>query len=185
MVDFIENMDLKAIEFVYRYLHNPVVDFIMIAFTYAGELGIVWIACIIFLSFQKRHWKTTILMAVSLIFTAIIVNGVLKIIFSRPRPFEALAYITLLIPPPPGHSFPSGHSSSSFAAAAMILLCSRKHILSVVAVCFALLISFSRLYLAVHYPSDILAGALIGTACSLLVFYGDRWLGSKRTGTEE
>ena len=175
---------MKAIEFVHQYFHDPIADFVMIAFTYAGELGIVWIVCIIVLFVEKRHRNTAILMAVSLIFTGAIANGVLKNVFQRPRPFEALAFIQLLIPPPPGHSFPSGHSSSSFAAAAMILLCMRKHILSVTAVCLALLISFSRLYLAVHYPSDILAGALIGTACSLLIYFGDRWLISIKAGAD-
>jgi membrane-associated phospholipid phosphatase len=67
------------------------------------------------------------------------------------------------------------------AAAIMIFLCLRKHVFSVVVACLALLISFPRLYLAVHYPGDVLAGAFIGTACSMIVFFGYRWIDGIQT----
>lgn len=94
----------------------------------------------------------------------------LKNLIQRPRPFTLLPGVSLLIPPPGSSSFPSGHTGSSFACAAAIFLLNRKW--GVPALALAALIAFSRLYLSVHYPTDLLAGALLGVGSALLA----RWL---------
>lgn len=83
-------------------------------------------------------------------------KSVLKNLIQRPRPFTLLPGVSLLIPPPGSSSFPSGHTGSSFACAAAIFLLNRKW--GVPALALAALIAFSRLYLSVHYPTDLLCG---------------------------
>ena len=104
---------------------------------------------------------------------------VLKPLFGRARPFVAYEFAGLLIPPPSGDSFPSNHSMVSFAAAAALCCLPGKGrgvlAFKVSAVAVACLIAFSRLYLYVHYPSDILAGAVIGIAVGI----GSVWLVEK------
>ncbi len=85
---------------------------------------------------------------------------------SRPRPFQLISRdIRLLIPPPSGWSFPSGHSCASFAAATAVFLRDRRF--GAAALVLAALIAFSRVFLFVHYPTDVLAGAALGAVCAV------------------
>ncbi len=84
----------------------------------------------------------------------------------RPRPFVTHPDLIALLDPGDQWSFPSGHSLSSFAAASALCFYHRKS--SIPAFLLAAAIAFSRLYACVHYPTDVLAGALIGIACGLL-----------------
>ena len=102
----------------------------------------------------------------------------LKNIICRPRPFQDMPGIPLLIPPPSGYSFPSGHSCASFAAATIIFLKDRRP--GAAALALAALIAFSRVFLFVHYPTDVLAGSLLGVLCALAAAYGYRRLFQKK-----
>ena len=96
-------------------------------------------------------------------------NGVIKNLVARPRPFQAFdGEIVLLIPPPGEYSFPSGHTLHSFAAAVTIFLHNKKA--GAAALLLAALIAFSRLYFFVHFPTDVLAGMVLGTLAALLVY---------------
>ena len=99
----------------------------------------------------------------------LITNLILKNAVQRIRPCDLNAAVELLIERPHDWSFPSGHTTSSFAAAAALLYANKK--MGIPALILASLIAFSRLYLYVHFPTDILAGILIGVACALLVIY--------------
>ena len=93
-------------------------------------------------------------------------NLLLKPLIGRIRPFNVQDAITLLIAAPLDYSFPSGHTMSSFAAAMVLLLTDRR--MGIPAMLLAGLIAFSRMYLYVHYPTDILGGALLGILCGYL-----------------
>lgn len=112
-------------------------------------------------------------MAMGLIFGLIFGNLTLKNIFQRPRPFDTPGALldgdSLLIPRPGEYSFPSGHTTSSFAAAVGIFLFNKKW--GIPALIMAALIAYSRLYVYVHFPTDILGGILLGTACALLAYF--------------
>ena len=149
-------------------LHNPVLDKIMIGITSLGNAGIFWIAVAIFLICIKKTRKCGILMLISMAFGLILGNGVLKNLVTRERPCWIDENIPLLIPNPHDYSFPSGHTLASFEAAVMIFLHNKKW--GIISLVVAILIAFSRMYLFVHFPTDILGGAALGTLISILVY---------------
>ena len=108
-------------------------------------------------------------MIISMILGLIIGNGILKNLIQRQRPCWIDTNILLLIPNPTDFSFPSGHTLASFEASIMILLHSKKW--GIPAIILSILIAFSRMYLFVHFPTDILGGAILGTTISILVYY--------------
>ena len=171
----IYSFDFGILEFIRESLASPAGDIVMKIFTYSGSGGAVWIAIAMaaFLS-GRREWKITgtMLMA-ALVMTLLIDNIMLKNLIARPRPFITDSSFVPAIKPPLGYSFPSGHSCSSFACA-MVLHRRLRETLSrgrafAVAVVWvtAGLIAFSRLYFYVHFPTDVIAGAVIGAAIGL------------------
>lgn len=111
---------------------------------------------------QKRK---PLVFFLSLIIFSIVGLLILKPIIGRPRPFMVEAF-DLLIKEPMGYSFPSGHTGSSFAAAFTIYYYNKKE--GILALILAALIGFSRMYLSVHYPTDVLAGLILGYLSSLV-----------------
>ena len=106
-------------------------------------------------------------------------NGILKPLIARPRPCDLNSAIQLLIPRPGDDSFPSGHSGISFAAVGALF--AAKSRLWVPAFVLALIIAFSRLYLYVHWPSDVLVGALLGILLGFLAERLVRYLQRRRS----
>ena len=108
-------------------------------------------------------------MLVSMACGVIIGNGILKNLVRRSRPCWIDTTIPLLIANPTDFSFPSGHTLASFEAAVMIFLHNKKF--GIPALLLAMLIGFSRLYLFVHFPTDVLGGAILGTIISVCTYY--------------
>ena len=142
-------------------MRNGLLDRIMPAVTHLSDGGIIWIITALILMFPAKTRKYGIQMAAALIIGALICNVTLKPLIGRIRPFE-LTDAVPLIPQPADFSFPSGHTSSSFAGSSALLFASANKKFSIAALILAVLISFSRLYVYVHYPTDVLAGILIG-----------------------
>ena len=153
-------------------LHNPWLDQVMQAITWLGNGGWFWCAlAVLFLAFRRTR-RTGLSMLASLGLGALIGLVILKPLIGRERPCWIDPSVRLLIPVPQDFSFPSGHTSSSFAAAVTILLNRKKGkvpVLGLAALVLAVLIGFSRMYLYVHFPTDVLAGALLGTGSALAV----------------
>lgn len=149
---------------------HPVLDEIMIFVSSLGNKGFIWIAIgILFLlfGFKNKIWRSRgILVLLSLGMNFLACNVILKPLVDRTRPYFVLGYDPV-IPPVGDPSFPSGHTSASFAAATAIYCINKKW--GIVAYLFAAVMGFSRLYLGVHFPTDVLAGALVGTAAAMLV----------------
>lgn len=162
-------MDFKIL-YMINGLHNEILDRIMIIITNLGDAGIVWILLAIVLLFMKKTRKCGILMIISMGIGVILGNVILKNLIARPRPCWIDESIKLLIEKPKDYSFPSGHTLASFEAAVMIYLNNKKA--GIISIFIACLIAFSRMYLFVHFPTDILGGAILGTAISILVYYG-------------
>lgn len=135
--------------------------------TYTGDKGIVWIVVGLTLMTMKKTRRIGYAVIVSLLVTVILNNYVLKEIFDRTRPFVADPSIKLLIDVPHGSSFPSGHTSSSFAAATAIFMYDRKK--GAFALIYATLMGLSRIYLHVHYPTDVIGGMIVGIVLAILV----------------
>jgi len=163
---------------------NPFWDTFFVIVTTMGDHGILWVALGLLLFLNKRTRKTglTILLAMGLM--VLINNIALKSVFARPRPFlieidwwtEAFCYPEL-IKRPSGWAFPSGHSAGAFAGAMAWFLGSWKWAgagmrnASIIAIVLAALIAFSRVYVGVHFLSDIIVGSLVGAGCALLAIF--------------
>lgn len=138
---------------------NPLLDQFFATFTRLGDGGAFWIILLVLMAFRKETRKIAIFAGISLALTGFLVNLVVKPMVMRARPFEELG-IGILVPQPHGSSFPSGHASSSFATAWFLFLVKDRYRYLWLSV--ASIIAFSRMYLMVHFPSDILVGILIG-----------------------
>ncbi|MGN0406651.1 MAG: phosphatase PAP2 family protein [Bacteroides sp.] len=144
----------------FESLHNPVTDAVMKAVTMLGNAGIFWILLTVSLLFIKKYRKCGIAMACSLTLSFIFTNILLKNLVLRPRPFWVDPTFNLIVKAPADFSFPSGHSSASFAAATACFAQKKKP--GIILLILASAIAFSRLYLTVHYPTDVLAGLILG-----------------------
>lgn len=153
-------MEIRFLELL-QSLHFPLLNYIMIFITSLGNGGLIWIAAALFLIFQNKNMlkREGFTIAVALIIFSVLGLLILKPIIARPRPFVAQG-VDILIKEPMGFSFPSGHTGSSFAAASVIYFYNKKR--GLLALILATLIAFSRMYLFVHYPSDIVGGLILG-----------------------
>ena len=145
--------EFAFLDWLYQF-RNPVMNTISIFFDYAGAHGEIWIAFTLLLLLFRRTRKAGFDMAAGHFF--------LKPLFARPRPCDLNTSITMLVARPHGHSFPSGHTASGVAAAYALWLQNRK--LGAPALVLAAFIAFTRLYLYVHFPTDVLGGAVLGIA---------------------
>ncbi|MGN0806522.1 MAG: phosphatase PAP2 family protein [Candidatus Coproplasma sp.] len=168
-------MDLQILKWVDATFHSQAwLNYIMKYITYIGEFAAVPIACALILLIFKKTRRGGFIAAASLIFNFILVNAILKTVVNRPRPwteFEELKifYEQFGIRLPTDSSFPSGHASACFCLA-VACVCAFK-LKGLPALVIAFCVAVSRIYLCVHYPSDVLVGALIGTACGVAGYF--------------
>lgn len=163
-------------------MHNPVLDKIMVGITTLGDAGAIWIILVIILLFMKKTRKCGILMLISIALGALVGNVILKNVIARPRPCWLNPDIALLIPNPHDFSFPSGHTLASFEAAIIIFLHNKKW--GSLSLVLASLIAFSRMYLFVHFPTDIIGGIVLATIISMIVYYGWEEINNKKIKEE-
>ena len=162
-------MELQILDAL-QTIHNPVLDTLMYAITRLGDAGIIWILlCIVLLVLPKTRKSGVILMA-ALLVDLVICNGILKPLVHRIRPFDVRTGIELLVKRPTDFSFPSGHTAASFASVMALYLAGEKKIW-ISSLGLAVLIAFSRLYLYVHYPTDVLGGVVAGLAAGALGYW--------------
>ena len=145
-----------------QHLRNPVMDSVMVFITHLGDGGAVWIALALVLLLIPKTRRCGAVLAASLMLEVVCCNLLLKPLTARVRPCDVSRGIALLVPRPEDYSFPSGHTGAFFAAVSALLFSRNK--LWLPCLVLACLIGFSRLYLYVHYPTDVLAGALLGLA---------------------
>ena len=153
--------EFAFLDWLYQF-RNPVMNAISIFFDYAGAHGEIWIAFTLLLLLFRRTRKAGFAMAVALVLYMAAGHFFLKPLFARPRPCDINTSITMLVARPHGHSFPSGHTASGVAVAYALWLQNRK--LGAPALVLAAFIAFTRLYLYVHFPTDVLGGAVLGIA---------------------
>lgn len=167
MLETLLNLDGGILLFLQENVRNPLLNPIMTVITTLGNAGIIWILLTAALLIFKKTRKIGCMSACALLATLLFNNMLLKNLVARVRPYNAIESLTILVKKPSEFSFPSGHAGSSFASAGVLYRKLPKKY-GVWAVILAVLISFSRLYVGVHYPSDVLAGILTGTGCSYL-----------------
>lgn len=163
--------ELKILDFIKEHLSCGFLDFLMPLITKLGDAGIFWIAVAAILLITKKYRKVGAMMGVALVLGLIFGNGVLKNVVGRIRPYDLNENMKdmLLIEALSDKSFPSGHTLASFESAVVLLINDKR--LGIPAIVLAALIAFSRLYLYVHYPTDVLASIILGTAFAFLACY--------------
>ena len=169
----VQNLDGEILLLIQRYLRTDMLTPFMKIVTFLGNGGWFWILCAVVLLAVPKTRKTGYAAVLSLIFGVIVTNLLLKNIVARPRPFAEIEALIPLIAKPTDFSFPSGHTTASFAVALVMLRMLPKKI-GIPAVVLAALVAFSRLYLGVHYPTDVLTGFVVALVGSSLAVWGVR-----------
>lgn len=165
----------NALLFIQEYLRYPVLDDIMVFITRLGDKGFIWIVFGIIFLFPRKTRRAAVLSLVSLACAHLLCNEVIKDYVCRIRPYEVLEGLRILVATPSDYSFPSGHAMCSFAAA-IVYFRHQPRKLGVPMLVIAIVIAVSRLYIGVHYPSDVIIGALLGTiiAAIFVLIFGKR-----------
>ena len=160
------NIELSVLDLI-QTLHTPFLDKIMVFITRLGDAGIIWIVLSIVLLLIPKTRKSGAVMVVALVVDVLLCNIVLKNLVARTRPYDVNTGVHLLVAKLHDYSFPSGHTAASFASVTALYLAGEKKLWKF-ALVLACLIAISRLYLYVHYPTDVLGGILFGVISGYL-----------------
>ncbi len=162
--------ELKILDFIQEHLRCNALDWFMPIITKLGDAGIFWIIVAVAMLIFKKTRKTGAMVGVALILGLIIGNLTLKPLIARIRPYDMPGVeMELLIERLSDKSFPSGHTLASFEAATVLLINDKRF--GIPAIALASIIAFSRLYLYVHYPTDVLGGIILGVLIAFLACF--------------
>lgn len=184
--------DAGLLLYIQEYIRTDLLTPFMVFITHTVDNGIFWIALSIILIIIPKTRRIGIIAGTSLAVEAVVTNLLIKNIVARTRPYEAIDGLNILIEKQKDYSFPSGHTGASFAVAGALILIvllglpvlaktgeltkKKLHIalkvFSWTMLAYAVLIAFSRLYVGVHYPTDVLGGLALGVATSFLAYFG-------------
>lgn len=162
------NLDWALLQGIRSLAVCPFLDFLMPKITMLGNGGAVWLAAAFALICTKKYRRQGLLMLTALVLGALVGVAGLKNLLARPRPCWLDPTVPLLIAVPTDYSFPSGHTLISTIGAVLLTKTNRRF--GYLAIPLAVLIAFSRMYLYVHFPSDILGGAVLGVMIALGVW---------------
>lgn len=177
-MEIINNFDNIILNAIQQSLRCEFLDLFTLALSYVTTSGVIWVVAGVAMLFSHKHRALGIIMLFSLSVVFLMGDVLLKHLINRPRPFIVNPDVTLLINSPSGSSFPSTHSA--LAAASAIVFLARNKVLGFIVTAIALCIAFSRLYLYVHYPTDVFAGLILGTFCASMVLSIAKQIGLER-----
>lgn len=161
----IKRLDRQILLYIQKKIRTPKRNRFFKTITQMGDMGGIWMAVSLVLLARRKTRRTGEICIRALILSGIINDGILKNIVRRKRPFSKVRGLSPLIKRPEDFSFPSGHTASSFAAAGVLGRYLPKKA-GAVSFGLAALIGISRLYLGVHYPTDVLCGMACGLGIS-------------------
>lgn len=168
-MDVFLQMDANFLLWIQENLRQDFLTPFWTGITSLGDGGWFWLALSLLLTAFPQTRKVGLLALCSMALCALVTNVCLKNLVARPRPYTQIPGLTPLIPPQKDWSFPSGHTTASFACAGIYWrMLPKKY--GIAALVLAFLITFSRLYVGVHYPTDVLAGLIIGLFGSWIVY---------------
>ena len=164
----IEAWDASVLLWVQENLRTAFGNVIIPFWSHLGDHGLLWIAAALLLLCFRKTRRAGALALGGLFFSLLAVNGAIKHLVGRPRPWLAIEGLSVLVNEPDPNSFPSGHTSAAFAFAVAVyrelpIPWTRFAVLGA-----AICMGWSRIYVAVHYPSDVIAGAIVGGLCGWL-----------------
>ena len=149
-------------------------------YTSLGNAGVIWIAISLAMLCHRSTRPAGMLALCAMLLGLVCTNLILKPLVMRPRPWLDVAGLIPLINEDDPNSFPSGHTCAAFAAGATWARYAKKRWLKGLCIAQAVLMGFSRLYVGVHFPSDVLAGCAVGLSCARLSLQGSQWVDRKR-----
>ena len=161
-------MDGQILLFIQEHLRNAVCDVFFKSITHLGDAGIFWILLTVVLLCFRQTRKAGIYSACALVLSLIVNNIILKNLVGRIRPYELVEGLQCIVGPAHDASFPSGHMGASFASSVAIYRQIPKKF-AVFFIVLASLIALSRLYVGIHYPTDVLGGLVTGIGIGLFV----------------
>lgn len=183
MIEAIVELDGNILLWIQEAVRNPVLTPVFTFITTLGNVGIIWILICIALLSRKSTRRIGAMGIMALLGSLLVNNIFLKNIVERPRPFDIIEGLQPLVRRPGDFSFPSGHTGSSFAAATVFYRNLPKRF-SVWMLLLAALIGVSRLYVGVHYPTDVLAGMLVGIVIGYAVERFMHWIEHRKKTKE-
>lgn len=171
-------LEIWILDGIQEIFRNDVLDVIMKSVSRIGNSGAIWVALALVLLIIPRTRRSGMAMSMSLIIIFLAVNLTIKPLVARTRPYDYNPDIVLIIDRLKDYSFPSGHSASSFAAIMALYKCRNR--IWIPALVLGITMAFSRLYLYMHYPTDVICGILIGILAGVLGFTIMRFIERKR-----
>lgn len=172
-------LDFNILFWIQNLIRNDVFDVIIPFYTSLGEDGIIWIAFGLILLIPKKYRKTGIMVLAALLVMLVVNNIVLKNLIARPRPCWTYPEMVQLVHNPSSYSFPSGHTTSAFAVAFTVFSQHKK--LGKVIIVMAAIMAFTRLYVFVHFPTDIYGGILVAAAITTFVCFMEKKISPRIT----
>ena len=166
--------DFEILFFIKNHLRNGVMDVVVPFYTSLGDDGIIWIVFGLVLLIPKKTRKCGVMVLAALLVMLVVNNIILKNLIARPRPCAMYPELVELVHVPTSYSFPSGHTVSAMAVAFTVLTQHKK--LGTVVIVLATLMGLSRLYVGVHFPTDVYGGVIVGALLALLVWYAEKKL---------
>ena len=167
MLQGLLNLDGGVLLWIQEWVRSGLLTPLVTVYTHLGDSGMLWIALSVLLLCFKKTRKAGVVSLLALLLSLIFTNGILKHLVARTRPWLTVEGLVPLIAEHDPNSFPSGHTCAAFAAGlAWAGTCSARWA-RIAAVVSAVCMGLSRLYVGVHYPSDVLAGALVGSLAAL------------------
>lgn len=168
MPEPIATWDANILLWVQENLRTPLGNLIIPIWSRLGDGGLIWIAAAVLLLCFRRTRRAGVLALGGLLLDFICINGILKHLVARPRPWLVVEGLDTILYHHDPNSFPSGHTGAAFAFAAAVYRELPRAWMGIVAVLAAVCMGWSRIYVAVHFPSDVIAGAVVGALCGLL-----------------
>lgn len=181
MLDALGQVEGQLLLWVQETLRNGVTDPILSFYTKLGDVGALWIVLCVLLALHPRTRRAGLTGGLALVFSLLFTNVLIKNVVGRTRPWLILEGLIPLVTENDPNSFPSGHTSAAFAAAVALWHTLPRRWGVTVLICAAVM-GLSRLYVGVHFPTDVLCGALVGTFAGTLAWLMSERLRTRREG---
>ena len=171
-------MEIHILDMI-QNLRTPIGDVVVPLITRLGDAGIIWIIQTVLLLIIPKTRKTGVIMMAALLADVLLCNVGIKNLVARTRPFDVNTAVQLLVAKPQDYSYQTGHTAPSFASVTALYLAGEKKMWKA-ALVLAVLIALSRLYLYVHYPTDIIGGVVFGSLSGYLGYKIVEWIQKKK-----
>lgn len=170
MLAWVQSVDESILLWIQENLRGGLMDGPLTLLTTLGNAGILWIVLSLAMLLVPKTRRAGLLALAAMGICYLCNDMIIKMLVARPRPFVTVPELWTMVEPPSSWSFPSGHTCSSFAAAGIWCRTLEGRRLKIGALVLAALMGFSRLFVGVHYPSDVLVGMCVGFLGSQLIY---------------